>query len=204
MGQPLVVRYSVLRKPGPWKVFPDEEIRDDLQDWHKGYKVRKVGTVTVLDYSGVAQCEEVEIPVHEYYVTTGLFHVDGTGRWIRHSRVLISYMIHLKGVAARYQPANYRMGCPTCLEEPVYPDNHGNHVCPVCQPKWRCAVVPVIDCNFVDPGLLKTFCPQAFTVTAEWGSRPFKEELMVKAMNPERPNFLESVLDVEELKDFNR
>lgn len=64
-------------------------------------------------------------------------------------------------------------------------------------------MIQVVDCNSTDPGLLKAFCPQTFIVAAEWGNRPFKEELMAKAMNPERLNFLESVLDVEELKDFN-
>ena len=197
MGCPFVIRYSLLRKPGPWKVQPAEETRDDLHDWYKGYQIRKVGLVTVHDE---IDWDEKELAVYECRVTMGLFHQNAEERAIRNSRVITSYIVYLKGLPMRYVPEHHKMGCEHCLEEPSHPEM--NRMCQQCS-KVKYPVVSLTSCRTSDPGLFQAFTPQMLNVLATWNSRPYKEELIMKTMNPERPNFLASVLDIGELKDFH-
>lgn len=180
---------------------PIENMRTPLQDWYSEYKIRVIGTIVVLDVSGSSYCEEVHLPMYECRLHIGLAHPDVNNRYIRSSRLTVSYGFYGEGLRLLSMSSpNPRFSCKDCLDEPHVTMVVEDYTCECGKMKFPW--VDIIDCRTMNQTSLERFLPGGFYVTAEFNRRPYKEELIAATMNPERKDFLASVLDIEELKDF--
>jgi hypothetical protein len=76
----------------------------------------------------------------------------------------------------------------------------GDYACECGEMKYPW--IPMTECRTLGQVGLERFLPEGFYTTANFNTRPYKEELIAAAMHPERKNLLASVMDIEELKDF--
>ena len=196
MGVTHVIRYYIFKQPRQWVLEEPFITRNEIQDWYSQYKMRQVGTVVIYDISGINFCHERELPLYECCVEMSLKYEDQFNRGFRSSRRTTFYGFPARGVSMSTLPENYERICTTCLHAPDFVGTCG--LCRQIKVPW----IPITSC-LTRSDILATLGPQSFEVSANYHTiAPFKEELIAKAMHPDRPNLLQSVCDIEEWIDM--
>ena len=125
-----------------------------------------------------------------------LKHEDQYDRAVRSSRVSTFYGFPARGVSMASLPETFERICISCLETPDYVGT-----CATCRAQ-KFPWIPITAC-YTRPDILQALGPHSYEKNADYHTiAPFKEELIAKAMHPDRPNLLQSVLDIEEWKDM--
>jgi hypothetical protein len=197
MGRPHIVRYHRYKNQGTFVNKSDGWINTpDIHESYSSWEIHHVGYVVVYDISGSSYCEERECPLYEITTTYLLKHTEEDGKAVRASRRIVTYGFAANQLSNRLLPELFEWMCTTChAEQPAY-----NRICFLCK-EYKHPFILIPDC-FTRPAIADALAPQTYHIDARYGTRPFKEELVAAAWNPNRKDLWRSVLDYEEAKDL--